>query len=337
MSEEELYLTGPVIVNGIADTDGDTLNNVEIRTIFTKYTNHLSDIQHDRIDYEGVDVLANWISEEDTIIKGNTIPAKSWLATVKVTDPETLTAVKNSELTCFSLGSVSSAGKTRQAWFINKRISYHDLKSMEDVIPLRISLVDKGACGFPFEVEEREVYINKNMEEKAMAEENITDTEAKFSFKEWLGIEKHFKNNIDKAEEPATPDDAEAEPSTAEQNIQALFDRLDAIEAKLDTIIEADIEKAEEEEEEPAKEETDAEAEAEPKKEEEEEEAKETEINKEEAETEPDEKQEEAAPEETEINKSVTGKPADKPKSTEPKSNFYANTGRDAFGRKIRR
>lgn len=328
---EELYLTGPVIVNGIPDSDNDTLNSREIRTIFTKYTNHLSDIQHDRIDYDGVDVLANWISEDDTIINGNTIPAKSWLATVKVTDPETLTAVENGELTCFSLGSISSTGKTRRAWFIDKRISYHDLKDMEDVIPLRISLVDKGACGFPFEIEEREVYINKNMEENKMAndETTINDTEAKFSFKEWLGIEKHFKNNIDKAEETPAPAEEDAT-SNAEQNIQALFDRLDAIEAKIDTILNADIEKAEEEEKEDEKA-TDGE-ETEPEKDEEE-------INKEDTEEsseKPEKEEEDKEPEETEINKSVTNKPGDQP-HTEHKSNFYANTGRDAFGRKIRR
>ena len=324
---EELYLTGPVIVNGIPDSDGDTLNNVEIRTIFTKYTNHLSDIQHDRIDYEGVDVLANWISEEDTTIKGNTIPAKSWMATVKVTDPETLTAINKGELTCFSLGSVSATGKTRKAWFIDKRISYHDLKTMDEVIPLRISLVDKGANGFPFEIENREVYINKNkQEEEILMTDKTTDTEAKFSFKEWLGIEKHFKNNnIDKAED-AEPTPAPApkkeETDSAEQNIQALFDKIDALAAEIAEIKEAltvDVDKAEEDEE---------------KKEEEE-----KPENKEETEKKEDKEEKETSeePEETDINKSITSKPADTPATMESQSNFYKNTGRDAFGRKIRR
>ena len=325
---EELYITGPVIVNGIPDSDGDTLNNVEIRTIFTKYTNHLSDIQHDRIDYEGVDVLANWISEEDTVIKENTIPAKSWLCTMKVTDPETLTAIEKGELTCFSLGSVSATSKTRKAWFIDKRISYHDLKSMDEVIPLRISIVDKGANGFPFEIENREVYINKNKGTDNMAKENMQDTEAKFSFKEWLGIEKHFKNNnIDKAEDaeptPAPAPKKEEETDSAEKNIQALFDKIDALAAEIAEIKEAitiDVDKAEKEEAEEPEKETESE-----------EKVEETEINKEEETTTEDE------PEETDINKSVTTKPADKPQITESQSNFYKNTGRDAFGRKIRR
>ena len=69
MSEEQLYLTGPVIANGIPDSDNDTLNSVEIRTIFTKYTKHLTDIQHDAITYDGVEVLANWISETDNLLR----------------------------------------------------------------------------------------------------------------------------------------------------------------------------------------------------------------------------------------------------------------------------
>lgn len=331
---EELYITGPVIVNGIPDSDGDTLNSVEIRTIFTKYTNHLSDIQHDRIDYEGVDVLANWISEEDTTIKGNTIPAKSWLCTMKVTDPETLTAIEKGELTCFSLGSVSATGKTRKAWFIDKRISYHDLKSMDEVIPLRISIVDKGANGFPFEIENREVYINKNKGTDNMTKENMQDTEAKFSFKEWLGIEKHFKNNnIDKAEDaeptPAPAPKKEEETDSAEKNIQALFDKIDALAAEIAEIKEAltvDVDKAKDDK-------IKEESEEKPEKTEE----AETNEEKEENKTSETKKQEEAEKQETDINKSVTTKPADKPQINESQSNFYKNTGRDAFGRKIRR
>ena len=323
---EELYITGPVIVNGIPDTDGDTLNSVEIRTIFTKYTNHLSDIQHDRIDYDGVDVLANWISEEDTLIQNNTIPAKSWLCTMKITNPETLTAIRNGELTCFSLGSVSQKGKTREGWFIDKRMSYHDLKSMDDVIPLRISIVDHGACGFPFMIENREVYINKNMETTNMTEENKkNDNEARFSFKEWLGIEKHFRESIDKAEE-TTPTPT---PDESTKTIEELFTKLDSIESKLDKILEQEPpaqddgetinkeDQSEEEEKEKPTEETKPDESAEKPK--------------------PKPEEEEEEPKEHNINKSSTQKPADTPTMTNDNPGFYQNTGRDYFGRKIRR
>lgn len=338
---EELYLTGAVIVNGIPDSDGDTLNSVEIRTIFTKYTNHLSDIQHDSIDYEGVDVLANWISNEETTIAGNTIPAKSWMATLKVTDEETLTAVNNKELTCFSLGSVSNQAKTRDAWFINKRISYHDLKSIEDVIPLRISIVDEGANGFPFEVETKEVYINKSkkQEDNTMTEQN---EDKKFSLEDLKIIKSIFgksddkeETKIEKAEEPETPAPVE---NDAEKTIEALFEKIDSLIADIAEIKQAindnAIEKAEKEEkEESADEESkpDDETEEEEKKiEKQDEEAESTEeINK------ADDEEEKKEEEETKIEKR-TQKVADIPKSPETVETFFNRTHRDSMGRKIR-
>lgn len=325
---EELYLTGPVIVNGIADSDGDTLTNVEIRTIFTKYTNHLSDIQHDSIDYEGVKVLANWISENDTNIAGKTVPAKSWLATLKVTDTETIKAIQDGELTCFSLGSVSSTAKTREGWFINKRISYHDLKSIEDVIPLRISIVDEGANGFPFEVTDYLTYINKRSD-KMTEKENIED--AKFSIKEFLGLKKAFSDmSINKAEENE-PAPVEPAPTEAEQTIDALFEKIDLLLNEVAEIKQAlatdEIEKAEEDEEEnePAKEEDEEEIEK----------AEETEEEEKQKEEEEDEEKIEKEVEETHIEKS-TVKPHDIPVTSEPKSNFFTRTNRDALGRKIK-
>ena len=160
-----------------------------------------------------------------------------------------------------------------------------------------------------------------------MTKENMQDTEAKFSFKEWLGIEKHFKNNnIDKAEDaeptPAPAPAEEKKENDAEKNIQALFDKIDALAAEIAEIKEAitvDVDKKEEEETNDS--ETD---------------------NKEEEETtnpqnEDTKKEEKEEKQETDINKSITDKPADKPNIIESQSTFYKNTGRDAFGRKIRR
>ena len=334
---EELYLTGAVIVNGIPDSDGDTLNSVEIRTIFTKYTNHLSDIQHDSIDYDGVDVLANWISEEETTIKGKTIPAKSWMATLKVTDPETLTAVKNGELTCFSLGSVSNQAKTRDAWFINKRISYHDLKSIDDVIPLRISIVDEGANGFPFEVETKEVYINKSkkQEDNTMTEQN---EDKKFSLEDLKIIKSIFgksddkeeETKIEKAEEPETPAPVE---NDAEKTIEALFEKIDSLIADIAEIKQAlndnAIDKAEEDEEKKEESTSDETEEEETEIEKQDEEAESTEeINKADEEEKKDE-------EETKIEKR-TQKVADIPKTPETVETFFNRTNRDSMGRKIR-
>ena len=320
----ELYLTGAVIANGVPDSDNDTLDSVEIRTIFTKYTKHLSDIQHDAIDYDGVDVLANWISESEATIKGNTIPEKSWMATVKVTDPETITAINKGELTCFSLGSVSSTAKTREAWFINKRLTYHALKSIEDVIPLRISIVDSGANGLPFEVVDYATYINKNYDGDVMSE-----NEDKFSLdtiKGLFSLKKEIEDEvtINKAEnnEPATTNDAEKSIDALFEKVDYLVEKVDAIEAALNT----NVEKAEENDEEQ-------------KKEEEEEEKDEEKIEKEESEsTEEDDNNGEKIEKksETVIEKS-TVKPHDIPTAPQKTSNFFERTGRDALGRKIRK
>lgn len=321
---EEIYLTGAVIANGVADSDGDTLNSVEIRTIFTKYTNHLSDIQHDNIDYDGVEVLANWISENDTVIAGKTVPAKSWLATLKVTNPETIKAVQDGELTCFSLGSVSSTAKTREGWFINKRISYHDLKSIEDVIPLRISIVDEGANGFPFEIVDYLTYINK-MSDK------MTDENPRWSLKdlkEVFGLKKEIQDEviINKAEEPAAEP---VEPAGEEKSIDILFEKVDLLLSEIAEIKQAladnEIDKAEEDEEDKP---------AEEKKEEDEEIEKAEETEDEEKKEEEDE-EEEKIEKETTIEKS-TIKPHDIPTEPETTSTFFTRTNRDALGRKIK-
>lgn len=323
MSEEQLYLTGAVIANGIPDSDNDTLNSVEIRTIFTKYTKHLSDIQHDSIDYDGVEVLANWISETDMTIKGNTIPAKSWLATLKVTDPETIAAINDGELTCFSLGSVSSTAKTREAWFINKRISYHDLKSIEDVIPLRISIVDEGANGLPFEVVDYVTYINKTSDK--MTDENKT-----FSLndiKAIFGLKKEIQEEvtINKAEEETAP--APATETDADKTIEALFAKVDAIAAAVDEIKQAindnAIDKAEDEDK--PEEETETETES----------AEEGEIEKADEDEQEKKEDEEKIEKENTIEKS-TMKPHDIPVEPETTNTFFKRTNRDALGRKIK-
>ena len=286
------------------------------------------------------------MTDSELTIQNKIVPQNSWCATVKVTNSEIIKAVENHELTCFSLGSVSREAKTRDSWFIDKRISYHDLKSIEDVIPLFISLVDMGANGFPFEILDYETYINKSKmkEEIEMTEENNTN-EARFSFKEWLGIEKHFKEQVvEKAEEDETTE--ENEPTTAEQNIQALFDKVDALDEKLDSILEMikpteEIDKEETDETEEATEEENDDESAEETDIDKSEETNETENDESaEEETEPEPEAEAEAEEETadetDINKRQTQKTADIPQTNETQSNFYKNTNRDHFGRKIR-
>lgn len=159
---EATYITGVVIANGVPDSDGDCLDKKDIKKIFTKYLDRATDVMHTRIKNEGVEVLANWITETDTAINGKTVPAGSWMATFAITNEELLSSIKDGSIQGLSLGSVSEDAMTKKYWFINKSIHYQDLDDMEEVIPLFISFVDKGANQYGLEIMDYNVYINKN-------------------------------------------------------------------------------------------------------------------------------------------------------------------------------
>lgn len=363
---DELFLTGVVIANGVPDFDEDVLNSKDIKIIFAKYMNRLTDINHNDISYYGLEVLANWISDTDTTIAGRTVPAKSWLATVKVLNPEIIELVNKGELRGFSLSSTYVGGVDKKT---DERVSYSDLQSSEEIIPIRISLVKKPANGFAFEEADYETFINKSKEE------NMSD-ESKFSLGDLKNIFK-FKSDLEETiiEKQAPEEDGNAGVDEAEKSVDALFEKVDILLEKVSIIEEAlkreeearakeeadkkeesddeKIEKADEEVD--KKEEADEEKiEKADKEEEAEEETKE--ADKEEAE-ESDKKEEEdkieksddkceddkkidKSAEETEtkkINKGITTKAHDVPEApVEKASTFYSRTKRDHLGRKIR-
>ena len=368
-----MYLTGCVIPCGIPDVDDDVLSSKDIKIIFAKYMNRLTDIQHNDISYYGVEVLANWVSETDTTIAGRTVPAKSWLATVKVMNPEIIDLVKRGELRGFSLSSTYVGEVDKKT---DERVSYSDLQSSEEIIPIRISLVKKPANGFAFEEADYETFINK------MEENNMGD-ESKFTLGDLKNIFK-FKSDLeeDLIEKQAPEEDGNAGADEAEKSVDALFEKVDMLLEKVSAIEEA-LKKREEEEEAKAKEEADkkaeeeadkekeaddekiekAEEEADKKEEADKEEAEEAD-KKEEAEEEADKKEEgeEADKEEDKIeksddeceddkkidksaeevdtkkiNKGITTKAHDVPEPpVEKPSTFYNRTKRDHLGRKIR-
>lgn len=327
---EKLFVTGVVIPNGVADTDGDILDKTDIKKIFTKYTNRDTDVMHTRIRNEGVNVLANWITEADVEIAGKTAPAGSWLATFEITNEEIIKSLKSSQLTGLSLGSVSDFALTQKYWFINKSINYKDLNDAEEVIPLFISFVDKPANQYGLEIMDYEVYINKrakNVDGEKMTEnieEPIAEEKISVTAFERL-MDKFFdKFSINKAETEEKPEEVEeekpAEETTGDITNAELLEELKTIipQAMKDAFMElAEMDKAETEEEKPEEE----------KKEEESEE-----IEKSEEETSEEEEEEK---EEVEIDKRQTVKTENIVE--EKTSNFYTKTGRDGFGRKLRK
>lgn len=330
MSKSELYLTGVVIPNGIPDFDDDVLSAKDIKIIFAKYMNRLTDINHNDVSYYGIEVLANWISESDVTIAGRTVPAKSWLATVKVMNPEIIDLVNRGELRGFSLSS-TYVGDVKSK--DGERVKYSDLQSSEEVIPIRISLVKKPANGFAFEEADYDTFINK-------AKEANMSEESKFSLGDLKNIFK-FKSDLEEnLIEKAAPEEGDAGVGEADKSVEALFEKVDMLLEKVSAIEDAlkgeeepkeesddnKIEKAEDEESD-KKDEDESEKEADDKK-----------IEKAEGE-EADDKEIKKSAEEIDtkkIHKGVTSKAHDVPEVPEKISTFYNRTKRDHLGRKIR-
>lgn len=330
---EATYITGVVIANGVPDSDGDCLDKKDIKTIFTKYLDRATDVMHTRIKNEGVEVLANWITETDTELNGKIVPSGSWMATFAVTNEELLSSIKDGSITGLSLGSVSEDAMTKKYWFINKSIHYQDLDDLEEVIPLFISFVDKGANQYGLEVMDYNFYINKNdktgekMTNEQKNEEPMIPLSAIDKLRDIFSINKSETENeedkdIDKeetVEEPASSGDitnkelleklpeaiveafkeAFKQPaSTPEQDVE--IDKADEDEEKKDDV---EINKSEDE----SSEESDEEPEKEEKKK-----------------------------DDVEINKRQTSM-TDVVVDTNSSTDFYERTGRDHLGRKIKR
>ena len=213
---------------------------------------------------------------------------------------------------------------TEKYWFINKAMTYSDVSDIDNIKPLFISFVDRGANGFTFEVMEKEVYINKNFK----ADDNMVEEkqlEEKFSLSTLEKLRDFF--SINKSEDATVEaEPVQAEPVTtepAETNHEDLLEEIKT--ATRDGIVEGlkEIKKAEEKVKEEA-------------------EAVEEKAELEDEDAEPEEKEEEtveAEPtvEDVKINKRETVKEDEIIKSTEHTTNFYKMSGRDSFGCKIRK
>ena len=333
---EATYITGVVIANGVPDSDGDCLDKKDIKKIFTKYLDRATDVMHTRIKNEGVEVLANWITETDTELNGKIVPAGSWMATFAITNEELLSSINDGSIQGLSLGSVSEDAMTKKYWFINKSIHYQDLDDMEEVIPLFISFVDKGANQYGLEIMDYNVYINKNdktgekMTNENKSEEAMIPISALGKLRDIFSINKSETEEEEKTDETDIDKEETVEQPPVNEDItnKELLEKLpeavaqavkEAInEAVSTTETDVAIEKADEDDE--NKEEVD--------------------INKSQEENNV-ESEEETKPDETQsddvdINKRQTSM-TDVAVDMTSSSDFYERTGRDHLGRKIRR
>lgn len=144
-NDEKRIVYGPVLVPDEPDSDGDVVTVEQIEKVAHKFVEDYGniDLQHS-LNNVGK-MIESYITPVDLEVEeGITVPKGSWMMGVKVTDDSTWQAVKNKELTGFSIMGIQSAvqksNKSNQAV---KRTTLEDLG--EDWIVNAVSLVDEPA------------------------------------------------------------------------------------------------------------------------------------------------------------------------------------------------
>lgn len=313
---EALYVKGCVIACGIEDSQGDILDSESIKKIFTSYNNESKfEVMHMGERISGVTLLENYINKAPEQVGDKEAPIGSWLITMRVDNPEIRESILNHE---FEGVSLSSEVKKSCNLKLPPITSYSSLKDMECLNPVYISLVgkldsDEGpANGFPIVVQDYTTYIKKS--------KNYGGKTLKFE--EFLKSLKQLLSQVEESEEAPeeTPEekpeeeekpkikkdsDGESEAPEGGEEDKPDEEKPDDVDARLDALakkVEA-LEKIV--------------AELKSEKEEEQEESEE----------------EEAKPK---IQKSRKQMNTEEPEPV-PQKTFFEMTGRDAFGRKIRK
>ena len=194
-----LYVKACIIANGVTDSQGDTLQAEDIKKIFTSFNNSDNfEIYHNEIPIENVSLLENYIATADESIGTSNVPAGSWLAVIRVDNPDIQERLLKGEFKGVSLNNkiaVECKGSLTGA------VRYQDVADAECVIPVYISFVEAGANGYGLHVMDYDAYIQKSKDVKITNNNNIGDTI--MDLKEFL---EGLKSLIQKAEE--TPDDS---------------------------------------------------------------------------------------------------------------------------------
>ena len=160
---DAIYVRGVVIPCGMADNTGDAPQSKEdIKKIFTNYLTHETDVQHSWVKNFNVYNLENTITETETEINEQKVPAHSWIASTMVVNPEIQAMIREGKLNGYSLGAVGEDGLNENVNFLNKSLRYDELKDKEDLNPIFISLVDNPANGFKWEVYDYNSFLAKS-------------------------------------------------------------------------------------------------------------------------------------------------------------------------------
>ena len=303
--EDALFLKACVIPNGVEDAHGDVLDAEDIKRIFSSFNNQKDnfDIYHNEEPVSGVSLLENYISQTDEDIGEKTAPKGSWNAVIRVDNPDIKESVFNNEF-----GGVSLASTIKKSCNLSLPpiTTYRSIADKECITPKFLSLVDEGANGYPLVVQDYETYIlkSKNYGGKTL------------KFEEFLKSLKQLLSQVEESKE-APEETPEEKPEEEEKP-----------EIKKDSDGESEEEDKPEDEEKPDE---DARLKAlEDKVEALEKIVEELKPKEEDNKEEPEE---EAKPK---IQKSRKQMNTEEPEPV-PQKTFFEMTGRDAFGRKIRK
>ena len=193
--QKALYVKCCIIANGITDSQGDTLYAEDIKKIFTSFNNQDNfEIQHNDIPLEEVSLLENYISTADETLGTSIVPKGSWMAVIRVDNPD----IKNGLLTGeFGGVSLNNRIAPRCKGNLTGIVRYKDVADAECVIPLLISFVEGGANGYGLHVMDYDAYIKKSKDVKV--NENGG---RKMDFKQFLnGLKSLIKEAEDTPEE----------------------------------------------------------------------------------------------------------------------------------------
>ena len=158
--QKALYVKCCIIPNGITDSQGDTLYAEDIKKIFTSFNNQDNfEIYHNELPVQEVSLLENYICSADEMIGTSIVPKGSWMAVVRVDNPEIKDKLLANELQGVSLNNrIAEACKAN----LSGQVRYKDIADAECVIPIFISFVKAGANGYGLHVMDYEAYIKKS-------------------------------------------------------------------------------------------------------------------------------------------------------------------------------
>lgn len=232
--QKALYVKCCVIQNGVEDYQGDVLDSEDIKKIFTTFNNQDNfEIHHNEIPLTDVSLLENYISTNDEVIAGTTVPKGSWNAVVRVDNPQIQQMLLDDD---FGGVSLNNRVQTSCSTGLEGNITYSQLRDAECVIPVYISFVDEPANMVGLHIMDYNVYIRKSKDGETRKMSLLEDLKALITKAE------EEESSAEETIEKATDDSEEEEPVEEETTEEETIEK----EAEVSETAEEDEEKEEE-------------------------------------------------------------------------------------------